>query len=191
MLDESGSVTPLTLANGLGSIRYFDEGKWSEENWDFGGFYQFHSPEGDDLEFKTIFRTIFDATDLEMYVLRGHDEKFRSDVPYGTANYCRLILGEGMQATNKQAETDARIAVRNAGAELYKNDAVDDGSLEYYNMAAEAVHTGCNYTTMADCAGAKGDKEQAAILYGLATSQFANAQRYAQASYTAENVIIN
>lgn len=191
MLDENGSVTPLTLANGLGSIRYFDEGKWSEENWDFGGFYQFHSPEGDDLEFKTIFRTIFDATDLEMYVLRGHDEKFRSDVPYGTANYCRLILGEGMQATNKQAETDARIAVRNAGAELYKNDAVDDGSLEYYNMAAEAVHTGCNYTTMADCAGAKGDKEQAAILYGLATSQFANAQRYAQASYTAENVIIN
>ncbi len=96
-----------------------------------------------------------------------------------------------MQATNKQAETDARIAVRNAGAELYKNESVDDGSLEYYNMAAEAVHTGCNYTTMADCAGAQGDKEQAAILYGLATSQFANAQRYAQASYTTENVIFN
>ena len=191
MQDEGGSVTPLTLANGLGSIRYYDEGKWSEENWDYGGFYQFHSPEGDDIEFKTIFRTIFDATDLEMYVLRGHDEKFRSDVPYGTANYCKLTLGKDMQTTNKSAETDARIAVRNAGAELYKNDSVDDESMEYYNMAAEAVHTGCNYTTMADCANAKGDKEQAAIMYGLATSQFANAQRYAQASYTTENVILN
>lgn len=191
MLDENGNVTPLTLANGLGSIRYYDEGKWSEENWDFGGFYQFHSPEGDDLEFKTIFRTIFDATDLEMYVMRGHDEKFRSDVPYGTANYYRLVLGEGMQATNRCAEIDARTAVRNAGAELYKNDSVDDSSLEYYNMAAEAVHTGCNYTIMADCVGAKGDTEQAAILYGLATSQFANAQRYAQAAYTTENVILN
>ena len=190
MQDESGSVTPLTLANGLGSIRYYDEGKWSEENWDFGGFYQFHSPEGDDIEFKTIFRTIFDATDQEMYVLRGHDEKFRSDVPYGTANYYRLTLGKNMQATNKSAEIDARIAVRNAGAELYKKGSVDDESMEYYNKAAEAVHTGCNYTTMADCANAKGDKEQAAIMYGLATSQFANAQRYAQASYTTENVII-
>lgn len=190
MQDESGSVTPLTLANGLGSIRYYDEGKWSEENWDFGGFYQFHSPEGDDIEFKTIFRTIFDATDQEMYVLRGHDEKFRSDVPYGTANYYRLTLGKNMQATNKSAEVDARIAVRNAGAELYKKGSVDDESMEYYNKAAEAVHTGCNYTTMADCANAKGDKEQAAIMYGLATSQFANAQRYAQASYTTENVII-
>ena len=190
MQDESGSVTPLTLANGLGSIRYYDEGKWSEENWDFGGFYQFHSPEGDDIEFKTIFRTIFDATDQEMYVLRGHDEKFRSDVPYGTANYYKLTLGKNMQATNKSAEIDARIAVRNAGAELYKKGSVDDESMEYYNKAAEAVHTGCNYTTMADCANAKGDKEQAAIMYGLATSQFANAQRYAQASYTTENVII-
>lgn len=190
MQDESGSVTPLTLANGLGSIRYYDEGKWSEENWGFGGFYQFHSPEGDDIEFKTIFRTIFDATDQEMYVLRGHDEKFRSDVPYGTANYYKLTLGKNMQATNKSAEIDARIAVRNAGAELYKKGSVDDESMEYYNKAAEAVHTGCNYTTMADCANAKGDKEQAAIMYGLATSQFANAQRYAQASYTTENVII-
>ena len=126
MQDESGSVTPLTLANGLGSIRYYDEGKWSEENWDFGGFYQFHSPEGDDIEFKTIFRTIFDATDQEMYVLRGHDEKFRSDVPYGTANYYKLTLGKNMQATNKSAEIDARIAVRNAGAELYKKGSVDD-----------------------------------------------------------------
>lgn len=71
LLDNKGSVTPRTIADALGSIRYYDEGKWSEENWDFGGFYQFHSPEGDDLEFKTIFRTIFDATDLEMFVLRG------------------------------------------------------------------------------------------------------------------------
>jgi len=55
----------------------------------------------------------------------------------------------------------------------------------------EIIQKGCNYTTMADCAGAQGDKEQAAILYGLATSQFANAQRYAQASYTTENVIFN
>jgi hypothetical protein len=191
LLDNKGSVTPRTIADALGSIRYYDEGKWSEENWDFGGFYQFHSPEGDDLEFKTIFRTIFDATDLEMFVLRGHDEKFRSDVPFGTANYYKLTLGEGMQATNKSAETDARIAVRNAGAELYKSDTEDADALECYNKAAEAVHTGCNYTTMADCAGAKGDKEQAAILYGLATSQFTNAQRYAQASYTTENVIVD
>ncbi len=71
-----------------------------------------------------------------------------------------------MQATNKSAETDARIAVRKAGAELYKSDTEDADALECYNKAAEAVHTGCNYTTMADCAGAKGDKEQAAILYG-------------------------
>ena len=154
LLDNKGSVTPRTIADALGSIRYYDEGKWSEENWDFGGFYQFHSPEGDDLEFKTIFRTIFDATDLEMFVLRGHDEKFRSDVPFGTANYYKLTLGEGMQATNKSAETDARIAVRNAGAELYKSDTEDADALECYNKAAEAVHTGCNYPTLADCAGA-------------------------------------
>ena len=96
-----------------------------------------------------------------------------------------------MQATNKSAETDARIAVRNAGAELYKSDTEAADALECYNTAAAAEHTGCNYTTMADCAGAKGDKEQAAILYGLATSQFANAQRYAQASYTTENVIVD
>lgn len=64
LLDNKGSVTPRTIADALGSIRYYDEGKWSEENWDFGGFYQFHSPEGDDLEFKTIFRTIFDATPI-------------------------------------------------------------------------------------------------------------------------------
>ena len=97
-----------------------------------------------------------------------------------------------MQATNKSAETDARIAVRNAGAELYQERYRRCRRVECYNKAAEAVHTGCNYTTMADCAGAKGDKEQqAAILYGLATSQFTNAQRYAQASYTTENVIVD
>lgn len=49
-----------------------------------------------------------------------------------------------MQATNKSAETDARIAVRNAGAELYKSDTEDADALECYNKAAEAVHTGCN-----------------------------------------------
>lgn len=40
-------------------------------------------------------------------------------LPFGIGQLLQAHSGEGMQATNKSAETDARIAVRNAGAELY------------------------------------------------------------------------
>ena len=190
MQDEAGHVTPATLANGLGSIRYFENGQWSEENWNYEGFDAFHSPECDDGYFKTVIRTIFDATDGEAYILRGHDEKFRSDVPYGTANYIRLVLGEDMYTTNLSAEDDARAAIRNAGAALYQLPEVSNTALEAYNKAAEALHTGANYTHMALYAEVSGDMEQAAILYGLATSQYTAAQRYAHAAYTTENVIL-
>lgn len=190
MQDETGSVSPETIAKGLGSIRYYEDGQWSEENWDFGGFYQFHSPEGDDTAFKTILRTVFDATDGEAYILRGHDEKFRSDIPFGTANYVRLVLGGGIADTNLIAGNDARLALRDAGAALYHRDNVSDAELEMYNLAAEAIHTGGNYTNMAAYAEASGDIENAVVLYGLATSQYAIAQKYAQASYTTDNPIL-
>lgn len=191
MQDEAGSVTPATIAKGLGSIRYYEDGQWSEENWGFGGFYQFHSPEGDDTAFKTILRTVFDATDGEAYILRGHDEKFRSDIPFGTTNYVRLVLAGDMASTNQIAENDARVALRNAGEALYHRDNVSSTEIEMYDLAAEAIHTGANYTNMAAYAEISGDTESAVVLYGLATSQYAIAQRYAQASYTTENPILD
>lgn len=187
--DNAGKVTPETLANGLGSIRYYENGQWSEENWSYGNDVEFKSPEGCDGYFKTILRTVFDATDHTAYILRGQDEKFRSDVPYGTANYIKLVLGKDMCTTNMSAEDDARLAIRSAGAELYKLNKTNSSAVEKYDKASEALYTGANYTHMAEYAEASGNNEQAVIYYGLATSQYTIAQRFAQASYTTENVI--
>ena len=188
--DDAGKVTPKTLSNGLGSIRYYENGQWSEENWSYGNDVEFKSPESGDGYFKTMLRTVFDATDQTAYILRGQDEKFRSDVPYGTANYIKLVLGEDMYTTNMSAEDDARLAIRNAGAELYKLNESSSSAVEKYDKASEALYTGANYTHMAEYAEASGNKEQAVIYYGLATSQYTIAQRFAQASYTTENVIM-
>jgi len=82
------------------------------------------------------------------------------------------------------------VALRDAGAALYHRDNVSGAELEMYNLAAEAIHTGANYTNMAAYAEASGDIENAVVLYGLATSQYAIAQKYAQASYTTDNPIL-
>ena len=179
MNDVKGNVTPATVASALGSIKYYYEGEWSEDNWDYG-YYQFFSPEGDDGYFKTIIRSVIDATERTAYTLRGHAEKFRSDVPYATCRYTAITLGENMSATNHTAEFSARDLVRNAGYILYHTNNPGEKQVEYYDMACEALHTGANYTHMADYAEASGNTEEAILLFGLATSQYLNAQRFAQ-----------
>ncbi len=72
-----------------------------------------------------------------------------------------------MQATNKSAETDARIAVRNAGAELYKERYRRCRRVECYNKAAEAVHTDAIIRPWPIALGQRAIRSRAAILYGL------------------------
>lgn len=67
ILDDSGKFGPKQLAEAFGSIRYYLDGKWSGENWDYPGERQFFSPEGDDGYFKTSIRTVMDATEQTVY----------------------------------------------------------------------------------------------------------------------------
>ena len=177
-----------TLAEALGCREYYADGAWSGTNYDTG-YRVFFSPEGNDGDFKTIVRSVYDVTEQTMYCLNGHGDLYGSFVPGGVSKYSKLVLKDSAAAVNRSARFDAVCLVRDAGNELSQSAEPDAKKAEYLDKGMEAVQVGGNYTIMANYYAAKGDAETALIYYGLAASEYVAAQQYAQAAMSESNPI--
>lgn len=189
ILDNAGKVDEGVLARAVGSREYYMDGKWSGENWELGEF-QYHSPEMCDYIDKTIIRTIIDATDLELYTLRGHYDYYTSHIPYTTAQYTKLTIADSIAGTNRQADMDARLMLWYASYDLDHAAVKDAEKTEYLQMGNQKVQEGLNYTLMAQYAETKGNTDKAIEYYGLATSAFCRAQQYGQAAQIENNTFM-
>lgn len=189
LLDNAGQVDEGVLARALGSREYYMDGQWSGENWELGEF-QYHSPEMCDFVDKTITRTIIDATDLELHLLRGHYDYYTSHVPYTTAQFTKLTLAGSAAEVNKSADFDARLMLWYASYDLDHAAEKDPVKDEYLQMGNQKVQEGLNYTLMAQYAQAMGEGDKALEYYGLATSAFCRAQQFGQAAQIENNTFV-
>ena len=210
LLEHWGKITIDTLCEALGMTRYYippnykkwlaehelewpllPETKWdgatgwSDEIWDYTSTFGYWTPESKEFTFKCIIRALVEPEDGRMSILVGGTDRFTSQNPYATRNYCTLELTPWNGSHQADAETVNAHGQKEAEKRIYTaahklSVALKDGRSinkgeEYLDIAKWAYFNGLNYTGLA---GVYADNEQLRH-YGLATTAFCRAQCYA------------
>lgn len=176
LLDANGKATAETIAKAIGSNRYYADGKWVDDNWNYE--YGLFCPEAISPSFQTITQSIVVASKAALYVRNGCGNTLVSFNPNATGNFVKLVLADTMESTCSSLRNTAAALIFEAGGVIYHSGDEDTSAMEAsLRLAKEAIVKGDNYKAFAACAS---DEDTARLYYGKACSSFLEAQDYAQ-----------
>ncbi len=176
LLDSNGEATAETIAKAIGSLGYYEDGKWIKDNWNLET--GLNSPEAISPYYQTVTQSIVVASKAALYVRNGCGNILTTYNPSATGNFVKLVLADNMLNTCSSLRNTVCMLIFEAGDVLYHYDGEKAEDMNAaLRSAKEALIKGDHYKALAACAS---DEETARLYYGKACSSFLEAQDFAQ-----------
>lgn len=176
LLDANGKATAETIAKAIGSMGYYADGKWVDDNWSIET--GLNSPEAIAPNYQTVLQSIAVASRAALYVRNGCGSPLTSYNPSATSNFVKLVMADNMLDTCASLRNTTTMLIFEAGGTIYRSDNGSTEAMESaLRSAKESLIEGDHYKALAACAS---DKETQRLYYGKACSSYLEAQDYAQ-----------